>query len=59
MQGTIGIGYWRCANGETWEFCLTIDGHRVGRSIYQLVGAGRQPTSDDLTIALNNLMRRA
>lgn len=34
---SLGVGWLRCANGETHEFWLTLDGNRVGGGVFRSI----------------------
>jgi hypothetical protein len=54
----VGIRSDICANGETWEFSLTLDGHRVGRSIFRSIPHPGRPTLDEQFNALRDLLHK-
>jgi hypothetical protein len=57
MGGILDIGIWyrECANGETYEFRLTINGKRVSESVWLSVHAG-QTVEEVAAVALVNLL---
>ena len=57
MIGEIGISCYTCANGETWEFNLTIDGHRMGEPLFKTI-EGERPTTIDQFEALRSILLR-
>lgn len=54
----IGLRADICANGETWEFSLTLGGHRVGPSLFRTIEQGHRPNLTQQFEALRDILHK-